>query len=228
VAGTLVLTPTGYRAIETLQVGELVLASDPETGVVKECQILQTFERQAPVLLDIQVGHETITCTPEHPFWVPEQGWTQAGKLQVGTSLLTSEGNIISVTAIKRRAGRFEVYNFEVEEFHTYFVSSLSTLVHNADCGSSGLPKATKDSLPLEAADTLNLIDQGGPFPYIRDGITFRNREGRLPSKPIGYYKEYTVVTPGATNRGARRIVTGEGGEIYYTDDHYSTFREVE
>lgn len=78
------LTPTGYRAIETLQVGELVLASDPETGVVKACRILQTFVREVAVVLEIQVGEEIITCTPEHPFWVPEQGWTVAGQLTVG------------------------------------------------------------------------------------------------------------------------------------------------
>jgi hypothetical protein len=74
----------GDLAIETLQIGELVLASNPETGVVKPCQILQTFGRQAPVVLDIHVGNETITCTPEHPFWVPGQGWTSVGQLQVG------------------------------------------------------------------------------------------------------------------------------------------------
>lgn len=142
--------------------------------------------------------------------------------------MLTSEGSIVLVTAIEQQEGAFAVYNFEVEELHTYFVSSLNTLVHNADCGNSGLPKVTKVSLPPEAVDTLDLINQGEPFPYVRDGITFRNREGRLPSKPIGYYKEYTVVTPGATNIGARRIIAGEGSEIYYADDHYSTFREIE
>jgi hypothetical protein len=132
VAGTLVLTPMGYRAIETLQVGELVLASDPETGVVKECQILQTFVRDVSTVLDIQVGEEIITCTPEHPFWVPEQGWTQAGMLQVDVELLTRENDIVLVATIEQREGQFAVYNFEVEELHTYFVSDYSVLVHNA------------------------------------------------------------------------------------------------
>ncbi|HYI09382.1 MAG TPA: ribonuclease domain-containing protein [Thermoanaerobaculia bacterium] len=72
---------------------------------------------------------------------------------------------------------------------------------------------------------TLDLIERGGPFPYPKkDGSTFSNREKRLPSKPKGYYREYTVPTPGASNRGARRVVQGKSGETYYTDDHYDTF----
>lgn len=71
------------------------------------------------------------------------------------------------------------------------------------------------------------LIKQGGPFPYKRDGVVFSNRERRLPSRPSGYYREYTVPTPGARDRGARRIVAGTEGEYYYTDDHYNTFRRI-
>ncbi|MEU9443349.1 ribonuclease domain-containing protein [Streptomyces sp. NPDC048304] len=79
--------------------------------------------------------------------------------------------------------------------------------------------------LPSQAHDTLNLIDQGGPFPYSQDGTVFSNREGVLPSEPSGYYHEYTVITPGSSTRGARRIVTGEQyQEDYYTSDHYATF----
>ncbi|MEU2924498.1 ribonuclease domain-containing protein [Streptomyces sp. NPDC007251] len=79
--------------------------------------------------------------------------------------------------------------------------------------------------LPSQAHDTLDLIDQGGPFPYSQDGTVFSNREGVLPSEPSGYYHEYTVITPGSSTRGARRIVTGEQyQEDYYTSDHYATF----
>lgn len=81
--------------------------------------------------------------------------------------------------------------------------------------------------LPPEARDTLALIAQGGPYPYEKDGTVFQNREGRLPARPRGYYREYTVKTPGARNRGARRIVAGAGGDKWYTDDHYETFRRI-
>lgn len=88
--------------------------------------------------------------------------------------------------------------------------------------------------LPAEARQTLALIRRGGPFPFPhKDGSTFGNFEKRLPVAPRGYYREYTVPTPGRTDRGARRIVAGGGdraatsGEYYYTGDHYRTFRRI-
>ena len=81
--------------------------------------------------------------------------------------------------------------------------------------------------LPSEARQTLALIKAGGPFPYAKDGSTFSNREGLLPKRNRGYYREYTVKTPGAKDRGARRIVAGVSGEYYYTDDHYRTFKRI-
>ena len=84
--------------------------------------------------------------------------------------------------------------------------------------------------LPPEALATLALIQRGGPFPYRKDGTTFQNRERLLPTKPRGYYREYTVPTPGARDRGARRIVAGGNPPevFYYTADHYSSFRQIE
>lgn len=81
--------------------------------------------------------------------------------------------------------------------------------------------------LPAEARQTLSLIRAGGPFPYSQDGKTFQNREKLLPRQERGYYREYTVKTPGAKDRGARRIVAGRGGEFYYTEDHYRSFRRI-
>ncbi|HYR36957.1 MAG TPA: ribonuclease domain-containing protein [Burkholderiales bacterium] len=83
------------------------------------------------------------------------------------------------------------------------------------------------DQLPPEARQTLGLIEAGGPFPYARDGVVFNNREAQLPKQARGYYREYTVKTPGARDRGARRIIVGRGGERYYTQDHYRTFRRI-
>ena len=81
--------------------------------------------------------------------------------------------------------------------------------------------------LPTEARETISLIRKGGPFPFPRDGVVFVNFENRLPAKARGYYREYTVRTPGARDRGARRIVTGRDGELYYTDDHYQSFKRI-
>ena len=82
-------------------------------------------------------------------------------------------------------------------------------------------------ALPPEARATLHLIKQGGPFPFSRDGAVFGNYEQRLPQQPRAYYHEYTVKTPGAKNRGARRIVCGPLPECYYSPDHYRTFQRI-
>ncbi|MBW4720885.1 ribonuclease domain-containing protein [Saccharothrix obliqua] len=93
----------------------------------------------------------------------------------------------------------------------------------------SGLPVRALSALPAEAAATWRLVEQGGPFPYPRnDGVPFRNREKLLPAKSGDYYREYTVPTPGSSDRGARRLVTGSSAEVYYTSDHYSSFVVVD
>lgn len=96
-------------------------------------------------------------------------------------------------------------------------------------------PQVSVSELPREARETLALIERGGPFPYRKDGAVFGNYERRLPPRPRGYYREYTVPTPNARDRGARRIVAGGGNAAkartssvyYYTEDHYRTFRKV-
>jgi ribonuclease T1 len=96
-----------------------------------------------------------------------------------------------------------------------------------APAANDGLPTVPFGALPPEAQQTITLIDRNGPFPYDRDGITFSNREGLLPAQANGYYREFTVVTPGSADRGARRIIAGRDGQLYYTDDHYESFRRV-
>ncbi len=90
-----------------------------------------------------------------------------------------------------------------------------------------GLPIIAAAELPGEARATLQAIMQGGPFAYERDGVTFGNYEHILPGQPRGYYREYTVKTPGKRSRGARRIVCGPLPECYYTPDHYRTFKRI-
>jgi ribonuclease T1 len=79
-----------------------------------------------------------------------------------------------------------------------------------------------------EIGRVLALVEAGGPFPHDQDGTTFSNREGLLPDQPEGYYKEYTCETPGSDDRGARRLVIGEGGETHYTRDHYDSFTRID
>jgi ribonuclease T1 len=97
-----------------------------------------------------------------------------------------------------------------------------------------GLPALQEDSASSPSSENeaiavvLQAIEDGDPLPYEEDGQVFQNREGLLPPQPIGYYAEYTVETPGSPDRGARRLVIGDGGETYYTDDHYASFTLID
>ncbi|MCC7080335.1 MAG: ribonuclease [Burkholderiales bacterium] len=107
------------------------------------------------------------------------------------------------------------------------FALAVSLASFGCARGEPALPEVRLAQLPREVAHTLALIKRGGPFPYRRDGAVFGNRERRLPAREQGYYREYTVPTPGEKDRGARRIVAGRGSEYYYTDDHYDSFRRI-
>lgn len=89
------------------------------------------------------------------------------------------------------------------------------------------MSKIDYDDLPDAAKEIMKKIDEGGSFPHAQDGTIFKNDRNILPAKEMGYYKEYTVPTPGIQHRGTRRIVTGKGGEKYYTSDHYKTFSDI-
>ncbi|WP_067440439.1 ribonuclease domain-containing protein [Nocardioides jensenii] len=92
----------------------------------------------------------------------------------------------------------------------------------------TGLRWISEEDLPVEARETLDLIDDGGPYPYDRDGVTFENREQILPQQQGGHYHEFTVPTPGEDDRGARRIVTGGDDEFFWTADHYDSFERID
>jgi len=91
-----------------------------------------------------------------------------------------------------------------------------------------GLVLVEVESLPVQARQTISLIERGGPYPYAKDGAVFGNRERRLPRRPNGFYREYTVPSPGEDDRGPRRIVTGDHDrQFFYTGDHYASFVRV-
>jgi ribonuclease T1 len=105
--------------------------------------------------------------------------------------------------------------------------SSSSSSANTSSAVQAGPGEISVNDLTPEGRTTLKLIKAGGPFPYSRDGTVFSNYEGLLPKKSSGYYHEYTVITPGSSDRGARRIVAGQAGEYYYTSDHYSSFKRI-
>ena len=106
-------------------------------------------------------------------------------------------------------------------------LAPLETSFVSSRASQRGMATISVAELPKEARQTIALIKKGGPYPYRQDGIVFGNYERRLPSRERGYYKEFTVPTPGSRDRGARRIVAGKAGELYYTDNHYGSFRRI-
>ena len=111
------------------------------------------------------------------------------------------------------------------------FVAATIVALATAACARTSGDTIVATDLPKEARETLANVRHGPPFPYERDGVAFGNREKLLPAKPRGYYREYTVRTPGASTRGARRIVCGGAptapDACWYTGDHYQSFARI-
>ena len=133
VAGTAILTSIGYVAIEDITAGDEVWSEDPETGEKKLKEVVQTFVNETDELVHVHVNGEEIVTTPEHPFYVPKKGWVGAIDLRAGDILVLQSGEYVVVELVQHEIleSPITVYNFEVEDFHTYYVGENSVLVHN-------------------------------------------------------------------------------------------------
>lgn len=136
-AGTLVLTESGRVAIEDIEAGDVVWAENPETGEKGLKEVVQTFKNETEELVHVCVNGEKIVTTPEHPFYVPKKGWVVAYQLRAGDILVLQSGEYVAVEMIQHEILEtpVTVYNFEVEDWHTYYVGNSAILGHN-DCGS--------------------------------------------------------------------------------------------
>ncbi len=137
-AGTVVQTDEGEKSIEDIQLGDRVLAKNDETGEMSYQKVDMLFERHVSETYNITVSDEVITTTAEHPFWIAGKGWVKAKELQIGDTLVTSDSSLLPIEDIVVKQEQTTVYNFRVENFHTYFVSNLGIWTHNEDfCGLS-------------------------------------------------------------------------------------------
>jgi len=135
IAGTEILAEDGHIAIETVRIGDKVYSENPETGENGLKRVVQTFVNETDRLVKVFVDGQEITTTPVHPFYVPDKGWVDAGHLRSGDKLILQTGEIVVVEQVRHELLEVPVtvYNFEVEDWHTYYVSESSVLVHN-DC----------------------------------------------------------------------------------------------
>ena len=175
VAGTIVATIYGGKAIDTIRVGDKVLASDPETGETAYKEVLKTYIYVKDTLVNVTVNGETIETTKEHPFWVEGQGWTKAKFLEAGDMLRDSDGNAVAIESVEivpLPADQYTlVYNLEVADFHTYYVSDMDILVHNV-CVEEIADKFTK-----KGQHKINYLaeDLGSAKNYARKNIVGHN-----------------------------------------------------
>ena len=145
IAGTLVATETGYVTIENIKAGDLVWATDPETGETTLKPVVQTFRNETTEWIHVTVNGETLTCTPEHPFYSPVKGWTSAVDLRAGDILVMLNGEYVVVEQVQHELleSSETTYNFEVEDYHTYYVGENPVLAHNS-CRGNAVKKAWK------------------------------------------------------------------------------------
>ena len=134
VEGTLVYTKDGHSPIEDIQVGDYVWAWDEENGTVDLKKVVETYINETTELVHVHVNGEEIITTPSHPFYSPAKGWTNAVHLRAGDILVLVNGEYVVVEKVQHEIleAPIEVYNFQVEDFHTYYVSESAILVHNS------------------------------------------------------------------------------------------------
>ena len=157
VAGTLVETSEGKKPVEDIEIGDKVLAKDDKTGDIEYKEVVDLFNRIAYKTYTISVGETTITVTGEHPFWVQNKGWIETKDLEIGDILTTYDGQELPIDDILIEEKEVTVYNFEVADYHTYFVSELGVWTHNCSVDADGF---------FEVTLTYNqeLYDKGAPL----------------------------------------------------------------
>ncbi|MCL2807485.1 MAG: HINT domain-containing protein, partial [Coriobacteriia bacterium] len=135
VAGTLVLAASGLVAIENIKAGDKVISTNPKTFETAEKVVLRTYIRDATAFVDLKINGETITTTTDHPFYVKNKGFVNAGRLEVGSELVSSSGELFLVERIQFDLSKvpITVYNLHIEGYHTYFVGNTHVFVHNAN-----------------------------------------------------------------------------------------------
>ena len=190
---TIIRTPITKEIASSLKSGDYVWARNPETGEQALKRVVQTFENETTELITITVASENIVCTKEHPFYSPEKGWVAACQLRVGDILVTVNGEFVVVEKVEHEIleNPVKVYNFEVEDFHTYFVGIENVLVHNVCTAAKNAKLPTEGKIryipPKGVNNNLPRTSYGG---YID---RFNNIWTKGPSRTIGEAFEWDV-----------------------------------
>ena len=196
VAGTKVLALTGEVEIENVEAGDYVISTNPQTGETTIKRVVQTFVNETDELIHIDICGEKIVCTKEHPFYMPTKGWTAACELRAGDILVTVNGEYVVVEQVQHELleSPVKVYNFEVEDFHTYYVGESSVLVHNM-CAEEFIRS------PKNAKQVIKYLKKAGFVEVSRKGSHIKLYNG-----------SYTAIVP---YHGSKEIPTGTLKSIF-------------
>ncbi|MFF6888838.1 polymorphic toxin-type HINT domain-containing protein [Streptomyces sp. NPDC012421] len=246
--GTKVLLADGSKKnIEDVTVGDVVLATDPDTGETrgeKVLDVIVTEDDKDFTELSVNTGTTTakLVATNTHPFWSSSlKKWINAGDVTSGVTLRTADGSSVEVAAVQHYTKQQRTYDLTVNRIHTYYVLAGATpvLVHNSNClfGSplkEGIFGQSKAATQGRIQEVVDFYDMNGRPPAMthqggrrgRPAGEYGNGNGQLPDRPLGYYTESDVWPSGrgTGNRGAERLVFGRKGEVYYTSNHYDNF----
>ena len=193
VAGTVVLTNVGYESIEKIKAGDTVYSQNAETGEKGYKKVVRTFQKEVDTLVYLKIGSKEIVTTENHPFYVEGKGFVHAGELKEGEKVVTASGETLTVDKvnIEKTKEKTKVYNFEVEDWHTYFVSTEEILVHN-DC---------RAPLPEGMGKVDFIVDTDGTaIPMKNSYKKFNELKRDLGNAPKGEAKHH-IVEQNPTNK---------------------------
>ena len=207
IAGTAIVTAEGLRAIETIEAGDLVWAWDEETGNTALKKVVETYVNSTSELVHVFVDGEEIVTTPSHPFYSPVKGWTAAVHLRAGDILQLVNGEYVVVEKVQHELleAPVTVYNFQVEDYHTYYVSDAGVLVHN-DCPRS--PQRV-DKRYIDSNDI--------------DAHAFKNQAGKVPRNQLSLFDIYKDTA----NKGKLWVGRKNGTDWRETIYYFSELVEV-
>ena len=242
VAGTAVVTSVGLVAIEHIKPGDMVLAANEETGEIAYKEVVQTFTNISNEITHVTVTTEdgqteTIDATPHHPFYVEGKGWVDACALHAGMVVWLADGTKAIVTDVVTEGLEHPVtvYNFEVTDFHTYFVGDSGVLVHNTGC-SEGQWEAVNESMSDNSRDYQELVTGHRNEAWVQNGVKYdgqtdgvllevKGKYSQFVDEGTGKFKDWFTGAESLVEQAQRQISASNGMKVKWVFAEESTMK---